>query len=103
MIRILIRQTSDPRPRADKSLAIADISPLCASNPARPRLGLDAHTVAVHLVGASPRYGAIHVTFHPTVKPADDIWRFAFQAIRAFLRAPHPPGWKYPGVPGPQP
>jgi hypothetical protein len=86
MIRILIRQVTDPRPRGTKSLAVADIQPDAAPKSGHFRTGLDVHTVTVHLVAATPNGSLFHARFRPTADPRTDIWRFIHQAIAAIVK-----------------
>jgi hypothetical protein len=90
MTRILVRQVTDPRPRGTKSLAVADIQPDAAPGPGRFRIGLDVHTVTVHLAAATPTGSVFHARFRPTAHPDTDIWGFIHQAVAAIVKADHP-------------
>jgi len=92
MIRILIRQVTDPRPRAPKSMAVADIQPDAAPEPGGLAGQPELHTVTVHLADAAGAGAVFHAHFRPTARPDADIWRFVHEAVAAIVKTVHPSG-----------
>ena len=83
MIRITIREVAGLPSRARKALATADLDTVLELSKLRPAAGLDVHTAAIFATAPLGMHLQATTAFTPTVLPAQDIWRYVFEALAA--------------------
>ena len=91
MIRILVRQVSDPRQRCPKSIAVVDVRQVKPTALVHPVYGPGYHTIMLHSPPDEPSDGSAVFYFRPTANPLLDPWQYVREVAAAIVKACRPP------------